>query len=244
MNAPDAAGIHEEVWLLLPWLANGRIASAERERAEQHILRCKDCERELAAQRLIGVALSEPDRVTYAPGPSFRKLMERIDDENARRASSRGRQKPAPATGRLSGRFAHVALWRPPGLAWAASFIAVFAITALVGTGYRWSEPLYRTHTDSPAAQTHVLHIAFDRAVTIGDAQELLRTNGARIVEGPGNTGIFGVAPVAASSAADASRQLQMISARLRADSRVLWVQPLTEEAPPAVTREPASRQP
>ncbi len=42
MIALDERGRHEEVWLLLPWLANGRLSPAEREMAEDHVRRCED----------------------------------------------------------------------------------------------------------------------------------------------------------------------------------------------------------
>src|ERR1700746_2934330 len=84
---------HSDAWLQLPWLANGRLAGTERVRVEEHVRGCAQCTREAAAeqrvcarcarevalqQRLCEV-LTEPERVTYAPGPSFRKLMDRID---------------------------------------------------------------------------------------------------------------------------------------------------------------------
>src|SRR5215475_1672023 len=106
---------HEESWLLLPWLANGRLAAVERARLEEHLRDCADCAQELALQRLMCRSLTEPERVTYAPGPSFRKLMERID----------GRAAPAPAPQRRAPRVSGFAApvlsaWRPPGLAFAA----------------------------------------------------------------------------------------------------------------------------
>ena len=75
---------HEEAWLLLPWLANGRLSQAQRAMVEEHVRLCPACTQELASQRLICRALAEPDRVTYAPGPSFRKLLDRIDGEIGR----------------------------------------------------------------------------------------------------------------------------------------------------------------
>jgi hypothetical protein len=227
---------HEEVWLLLPWLANGRLSPAERDLAEEHVRRCDECERELRGQHLMCGAFTEPDRVTYAPGPSFRKLMDRID----RDAGTKKATQPARAAAARSwvARLGSVSLWRPPGLAWAASFLLLFAITGMVATVYRWSEPVYRTVTDTPAVTPNVLHVALDRSLTIADVEELLRTSGARIVEGPGNTGIFGVTPVGVvpgqTSEASANRQLRTLSTRLRSDLRVLWVQPLTEETTPA----------
>jgi len=230
MIAFDERSRHDEVWLLLPWLATGRLSAAERAMAEEHVRQCKACEQELAAQHLMGNALTEPDRVTYAPGPSFRKLMDRIDAEEGRKPTRRARVGSS-----LIERLGHVSLWRPPGLAWAASFILLFGITGLVVHAYRWSEPHdFRTVTDAPVAAPNVLHIALDRSIPIGEVEELLRTGGARIVEGPGSTGILGVIPAgvdAHTPPATANRQLRDLSARLRTDPRVLWVQPLAPDA-------------
>src|SRR5215472_2618594 len=105
---------HEESWLLLPWLANGRLGGVERARLEQHVRGCAECAREVELQHLWRSTLAEPERVTYAPGPSFRKLMERIDAEPPQRAVT---SMPALRALRVP------ATWRPPGLAWAASFV-------------------------------------------------------------------------------------------------------------------------
>jgi len=250
MMALDERALHDEVWLLLPWLANGRLSPAERELAQQHVRHCKECERELAHQQLMCSAFSEPDRVTYAPGPSFRKLLDRIDTDSRIRDGEAGKAslRDRLPTGRSSnqstlGRLGRVSLWRPPGLAWAASFLLLFSITGMVATAYHWSEPRYITRSDPSAVTPNVLHIALDRSLPIGEVEELLRTGGARIVEGPGNTGILGVTPVGViaghTTEASANKQLRALSARLRTDPRVLWVQPLADEGIPADPRAP-----
>jgi hypothetical protein len=247
MTAGDFAR-HEEAWLLLPWLANGRISPADRDKIEEHVRSCTACTKELAFQRLVCRALTEPDRVTYAPGPSFRKLMDRIDGvaPSSRSApsappprdiadaapSAPSRLAGAAASGTASGRFGTAVWWRPPGLAWAASFVLVLGVTAIVGsTVYRWSEPRFVTHTDTTPTQPNVLQIAFDRSLTIGAVEEVLRSAGAHVVQGPDSTGIFGVTPASAASGhlsgPAAAREMQVLSARLRADPRVRWVQPL-----------------
>jgi len=231
------ASRHEESWLLLPWLANGRLSQAERAALEEHLRECAACTQELARQHLMCQVLTEPERVTYAPGPSLRKLMERID--------GRAPAKPQELrpVGRRSAPAALAAAWRPPGLAWAASFVLA------VGLATFWSQPRYVTHTTAPRGTPGVLHIAFDRSVPIGEMEEMLRSAGARVVEGPGTTGIFGVAPVTAAArgsaeSGEASPQMRALAARLRADARVRWVEPLTatdgtEGAQGRRTREP-----
>lgn len=249
MIAAAERGRHEEVWLLLPWLANGRLAPAEREMAEEHVRSCRECEHELALQHRMCNAFTEPDRVTYAPAPSFRKLMERIDSDSATgdgTASGDVSETPSRATQPKRSppaRLGQVSLWRPPGLAWAASFLILFAATGMMVTAYRWTQPVYTTHTDASAVTPDVLHIALDRSLPIGEVEELLRTGGARIVEGPGNTGILGVTPVGIiagqTSSRSANKQLRALSARLRTDPRVLWVQPLADEGMSADKRAP-----
>jgi len=221
---------HEESWLLLPWLANGRLSGTERAQVEEHLRGCAACAQEIEAQRRLCEALNEPERVTHAPGPSFRKLMERIDG----RAGSLPARERAPLPARaMVGRVASAA-WRPPGLAWAASFVLTITLGVAAATAYLWMQPRYVTYTDPGIERSapNVLHIAFQRSLPIDDVAELLRAAGAHVVEGPGTTGIFGVAPVmTAADPAETATEMRALAARLRADPRVRWVQPLAQPA-------------
>lgn len=219
---------HADAWLMLPWLANGRLAGAERLRVEEHVRGCAQCTREVALQRRLCEVLTEPERVTYAPGPSFRKLMERIDG----RALRTPLESRVPRLRRFAA--AGAAAWRPPGLAWAASVLLAIGLLGFGAmTTYRWSQPRYETLTAArrgPAAESSapLLHIAFIPSLSISEVGDALRSAGARIVEGPDATGIFGVTPVVASvDRADASQQLRALAARLHADTRIRWIEPL-----------------
>jgi hypothetical protein len=217
------ASMHEESWLQLPWLANGRLGSAERATVEAHVEGCAECAQELARQRLLCEALAEPDRVTYAPGPSFRKLMERIDGQPAVARPARA----APAAARVRGAAAIAAAWRPPGLAWAATFVMALGLAVLAPAAYHWANKPYATFSD-PQAMTGVLHVAFERSLPLGDLEELLRADGAHVVEGPDASGVFGVAPLtAATRGTGVTAEMRTLAARLSADARVRWVQPL-----------------
>ncbi len=217
---------HEECWRLLPWLANGRLAAGERAMTEEHVRTCRECAAELERERLMRAALTEPERVTHAPGPSFRKLMARID------AAPTAVDEDLPAPPRRPLRAGLAATWRPPGLAWAATFVFALGIGMLTPTFYRWSQPAYSTYTSTPRAHADVLHIAFERSLTVGEVEELLRHNGARIVEGPDNTGVFGVSLTPGSARAPGPPPgMSELAARLRADARVRWIEPLPEGA-------------
>ena len=73
------------------------------------------------------------------------------------------------------------------------------------------------THTDTVSVTPDVLHIAFDRSLTVGDATEVLRSNGARIIEGPDSTGIIGVT-ANMTDAKHPGREMHLLAERLRAD--------------------------
>ena len=233
MIASDDSARHEEAWRSLPWLANGRLSQAERDKIEPHVRACAACREELAFQRLLCNVLTEPDRVTYAPGPSFRKLMDRIDGAAppARKTREPDAAPAIPMRRRIN---SNMSLWRPPGLAWAASFILAIGLGGIVTTVYRSSQPLYKTHTDVTHATVNVLHISFDRSVTVGEAETALRSSGARVVEGPDSSGIFGVTPdnLAHGTATPerVSEELRVLSARLHADPRVRWVEPIATD--------------
>ena len=232
MIASGNSAHHEEAWLALPWLANGRLSQAERDKIEPHVRTCAACREEFAFQRMLCNVLTEPDRVTYAPGPSFRKLMDRIDASEPQTQKVRESTK-APVTPIRRRSDSNVALWRPPGLAWAASFILAVGLGGVITSIYHSSQPFYVTRTDKPeAAVPNVLHISFNRSVTIGEAEEALRANGARMVEGPDSLGMIGVAPV------QADQQLRALYERLRADPRIRLVEPVpgdnTAATPPS----------
>ena len=236
MIAFDDSARHEDAWLSLPWLANGRLSQAERDKIEPHVRVCPTCREELAFQRLLCNALTEPDRVTYAPGPSFRKLMDRIDGTAppARKTQERSTAPVTPARRRSNNT---PSLWRPPGLAWAASFIVAIGLGGIATTVYRSSQPLYTTHTDMARAATNILHISFDRSVTFGEAEEVLRSSGARVVEGPDSSGIIGIAPAnlapGKATPERMSQEMRSLSRRLHADPRVRWVEPVPEDNAP-----------
>ena len=235
MIASDDSARHEEAWRSLPWLANGRLSQAERDQIEPHVRTCAACREELAFQRLLCNVLTEPDRVTYAPGPSFRKLMDRIDGTAPPARKNQERDKASVASiRRQADKPISLSTWRPPGLAWAASFILAIGLGGIVTSVYRSSQPLYKTHTDVAHSTVNVLHISFDRSVTVGEAETALRSSGARVVEGPDSSGIFGVTPdnLAHGTVTPerVSEELRVLSARLHADPRVRWVEPIATD--------------
>jgi hypothetical protein len=203
---------HAEAWLLLPWLANGRLQEDMRTRIERHVNICDACSVELAAQLRMRAALAAPERITHSSGSSLAKVLRRID------ATPRdlGRETPAAA-------YSHSR--RPVRLAWAASFLMAGVLASTLA--YREMAPDYQVHSDQQAPQEKtILHVAFVRDLKAADAEHLLSAVHAEVVEGPGSTGIFGVRPSGMDASGDARQRLQQLRTQLRADPRVRWIEP------------------
>ena len=160
--------LHEEPRLALPWLANGRLSQAEREKIEPHVRGCAACREELAFQRLLCNVLTEPDRVTYAPVPRSASCWNASTMRRPKHARQVGAARTSPTLARSRSRrwsSVNVSLWRPPGLAWAASFVLMLGFVGIFITANRSTQPLdvrwFKTHTDSAMPAPNVLHIAF-----------------------------------------------------------------------------------
>jgi hypothetical protein len=210
---------HDDTWLLLPWLANGRLAGAQRAQVEEHVRACTACEqgaRSASASsgpsedlRAWSLAAQAPDRTTATP-----------PQEGAR----------APAQGLASRRTSS-----PPGarrFAWAAT-AAHRSARGADGPRTPLVTKAYATYSDRPGTTC----VAFDRSPPFGEVEELLRSAGARVVEGPGTTGIFGIVPAGSaprSAGSAASPQMRALAARLHGDPRVRWIEPLPAAAPAA----------
>jgi hypothetical protein len=173
--------------------------------------------------------------------------MDRIDGTAppTRKTTEHDKIPAAPVRRRID---SHRSLWRPPGLAWAASFVLAIGLGGIITTVYRSSQPLYTTYTDAPHTARNVLHIAFDRSVTVGEAEAALRSNGARVVEGPDSSGIIGITPGVLASVKTTpervSEEMRELATHLRADPRVRWVEPVPVDNTSGDAQVPASRGP
>src|ERR1700680_551089 len=91
MSDPKHDERHDNVWLLLPWYANGTLETAERLLVEDHLAGCPSCREEVA--RCNGFAAALRGRPEIAPSPHplpLARLMERLDAIDAGDAGDAG----------------------------------------------------------------------------------------------------------------------------------------------------------
>ena len=168
----DAAA-HKVADVLLPWLVNGTLEGDELAFVQRHLDECLDCRHEVEWLRELHAACIAGEAM---PGASvaFRNLRRELEapregrDSIARLRRSRGRTRR----------------W------WQWAIAAEFAVIIVLGGLLLTSTDgpvLYRTlgagNAGTPA--TGNLVVVFDPATSQAEVQRILRSAGARIVDGP-----------------------------------------------------------
>jgi len=153
---------------LLPWLANGTLAGAERQEVEAHVATCERCRRELAWLQTLRSGVAELENA-QAPGEfGLNRLLRDI------------RRQPQNAERRR---------WLAPALA------ASLAVVALQGVllAHFWTSPENIAPLGRVMLDADVLQIRFDPRATEFDIRDGLQAIGASLIDGPGALGIYRV---------------------------------------------------
>jgi hypothetical protein len=162
--------VHAEADRLLPWYINGTLEEDERVQLEQHLAECAQCQREAAWLRMLQEDFAEQAQQDDA-SPQRR--------HPRHHAATRSGARPAGLTRKRRERW----------LAWLAAMQAV-AILALGVIMFRAQHAPYRT-LSAPGGKGALLVVAFDPRTTEAQMRELMRSDDARIVGGPTESGVY-----------------------------------------------------
>lgn len=200
---------HQDAWELIPWYVNGTLGTAETVGFEAHLQRCPLCQREVAVNRELAVAVRDAGELPSAEA-GLERVLERLDE-----APGRGEAPPAPRRG--AGRL--LPSWwsaapRPARRLVAAQLAAVLLLAltlgvVLSGGGPGTSPPASFRTLSSPrpaAADTSEgfrVRLLFSPQVTEPELRHVLLTDGGRLVGGPSPAGVYtALYPAAADVAA------------------------------------------
>lgn len=168
---------HRAAQEALPWLANGTLDDAERNRLCAHLRGCARCRDELGLLHALRAAEPGP-APDCDPERAWARLLPRLD------AAPTSSPSPAPAAGLLArwrGRLAaNDRSWLRRAVAAQACLIAVLA-ALLLRPG---EEPAYRGLGAAPAVQSGIV-VVFRPDTPERELRRILRASGARLVGGP-----------------------------------------------------------
>ncbi|HVY66387.1 MAG TPA: hypothetical protein VHH11_16325 [Gammaproteobacteria bacterium] len=167
---------HDAAFELLPWLVNGSLAVAERDRVDGHVRSCIVCRREVRElERLRAAVRAQPTFRVSAEG-GFDRLERELDREAARARA---------ANGAASAPFLR--------------FAAVAAIGIVVLGALLWLEPKvpdqarYATLATQPVGPHAQIDLIFDQRTAAADIQSLLTDVDGEIVAGPTELGRYSI---------------------------------------------------
>ncbi len=194
---------HDEAEELLPWYVTGQLEESDRIRVEEHLSSCGSCREQLAFERRM---VQEFRAQAPEVDSGWARLRDRIEERG---------QAPSPV------RRAANDLWnvfRQPGvMALAAAQVGFLVVGGSVLLSL--SQPSYRALGSAPTSPTANMIVIFRADATEEDIRDVLKANGASIVDGP--------------TSADAyllrvpTRQRQLALVRLRSNDQVQMAEPI-----------------
>ncbi|MDR3416319.1 MAG: zf-HC2 domain-containing protein [Nevskia sp.] len=217
-HSDEIVSSHRTTWELIPWVVNGRASAEERRIVEQHLAECGDCRDELAFQTRLSSAIGAETQPVADPEPALQRLWQRID----------GVEVEAPPRRRVAG------LPLARGLLMAVVVEAV-GIALLGGALWNRTAPQgggpYVTYSEkAPVVPGATIHAVLAPDLKLSELQSLLQQSGLQIVGGPGDSGVYSLAPLSASAVASAATTQAQLE-RLRANPAVRLAEPI-ETAP------------
>ena len=215
---------HDEIWLLIPWYANGSLEGSDHDRVKAHLQVCLVCRRELASQAMLAKHLEHTPSVEISYKPSFERLMSRIHEEEGLRAkANRNRQTHGKSPWLAQWKNSLIANFTPKHLipVFATGLLAI-ALALLFGR-----PPLNEIKTYHTVANPNNLNrfnandirVIFAEQVTGQEIGKLIGSIGGSIVDGPSPVGAYTV------RVADGIPLAQAIS-QLRGNKAVVFAEP------------------
>ncbi|MFL6263819.1 MAG: zf-HC2 domain-containing protein [Thermoanaerobaculia bacterium] len=210
--------VHQRIWELLPWYANGSLAERERERVEAHLAACLRCQEEERICRRMAGDVVRGGEVAPAPHPvQFQRMLARIEEsEREERESAGGWRLLAPLRSLVR------ATPRPlRGALVAQAAVILLLVGFLAWGGLRPVPPPadYQVKEDPPPAPVRRvrLTVVFSPKATEKEIRELLQGIHGEITAGPSpGMGAYAVEVPAAGAPTGA------VLARLRAEPQVV----------------------
>lgn len=231
-NDTKAYANHDEIWLLLPWYANGSLGEEQREQVKAHLRVCLLCRKEMAEQTTLARRLRHEPRVEISAKPSFDRLMARIQGEQpapVRPAPPAAAKAATPGLASwINGLLAGLA---PPRLVAACASLLLVLALPFLPSEQQASAPAFHTVADGGSLDRFGpgdLRVVFAEPATKQDLGKLLAEVHGRIVDGPSPAGVYTIHLEAGGSG------LNPALARLRSDPAVVFAEPALPPSHPA----------
>ncbi len=214
----DLSPSHRQAWEAIPWIVNGSASEAQIRATREHLRQCADCREALAFEQRLRDVLSCPQADIGDAVQGWQALSARLDN-----STSRIRHLHTPVLERARASVSVPVRWLA-----AAVIVEALALGAIVTSSWsnRASEyaGTYRT-LSQPAAPNSAptIRVVLSPSMTLEQLRVLLVTAHLQVVAGPGEAGVWSLAPAdnAATVATEAALR------ELRGSAQVRFAEPI-----------------
>jgi hypothetical protein len=209
---------HRQVWEQIPWILNGSASEADVRAAEEHLRQCADCREALAFEQRMHEALKQQAEVGLSEAEAgWQRLSARLDRGSAGSQQRLPRRQSAPYTRWLAAAVIVEALALGAVVAFSS-----FDIAGRVPSGAYTT--LSRPEAIHPAA---TIRVVLSPSMTLEQFRVLLNGAHLQVVAGPGESGVWSLAPAEDAGAAATDTALR----ELRQSPSVRFAEPIGDAA-------------
>lgn len=209
--------LHTRAALLIPWLVNGTTPEEAEPAIREHIATCPQCREDYAEQLRVREHMATEGPLVFAAESSYQKLLARIRADDGDRHGGRHTRLASLSVA--------------PAVRWLAAAVVVEALALGLGA-WMWhsqtvtrAAPYLTLTSPSPSYDSGArVRAVFRTDMTLATLQKVLRGAGARIIDGPTAENVY---TLGFARPPDSSAELQQRIDALRADSAVLFAEPV-----------------
>ena len=215
MADADSKALHEEIFELLPWYANGSLGELEAARVVSHLEDCEVCREELGRCNELGEAVAARCEPEWSPGDeNLQRVLARISEQEGGKASW---------LERLRERLDWQGIPQPARWALVAQVAAIAGLVLALGISRTPPPAAYETlSSGAPASgQRPRVQLVFAPDLSHADVRAIVTGVDGSIVSGPSPRGVYELALPDAEALAEGLEQL-------RSDPRVVLAEPLS----------------
>ena len=169
------------VELLLPWYVSGKLSTAERREADEHLAQCSSCREELAQLRLIATRVREAAAAEQSARDILPQVKSRLQTLPPR---------PPAASASIAERLRRLfsPSWVP-----ATALVLLLAQSAALIWSFQRNEVRAPVSSRGLASPVTRLNITFEPTATEQQLRDVLQDTHARVVDGPTRSGVYRV---------------------------------------------------
>jgi hypothetical protein len=210
---------HRQVWEQIPWILNGSASESDLQSAQAHLSQCADCREALAFERRLREAVQQQPRIAVGGDAEdgWQRLSARIDAQGSGRALLRARLSSSNQT-----------RWLAAAVIAEALALGAMVTSSWITHGERTPAALYQTLSQpDPARPEPTIRVVLAPDMTLEQLRSLLKGAHMQVVAGPGESGVWSLAP-----AEDAAAVATDIALReLRGSPQVRFAEPIAMAA-------------